>query len=65
MKVRKDMTKRQFRTALNRRGFGSFEFFGYVRCPSGVHVCRFNAGDNRREQLAYLIKQNAKWEAKN
>lgn len=61
----RDMTKREFVAALKRRGF-SFDvgpMSGYVICPSGVHVYRHNAGPRLRDQLAYLIAEDAKWKS--
>lgn len=57
----RDMTERQFQDALKRHGMTDDGFMGYVNIPisedplSFVSVCRFNAGANRRAQLAYLL----------
>ena len=60
MKKIRDMTKAQFDTAIQRWGFKPTGFMGYYNLPepnSHVSVSKFNAGDNRRAQLAYLIQE--------
>jgi len=52
----RDLTKAQFDAALSRRGFKR-EFMGYVNVGHGVSVYARNAGDRRRDQLAYLIHE--------
>lgn len=55
MSVR-DLTKAQFDAACERRGFKR-EFMGYYNVGHGLSVYARNAGDNRRAQLAYLIRE--------
>lgn len=55
----RDLTKAQFEAALQRRGFKR-EFMGYVNVGHGLAVHPRNAGENRRAQLAYLIREAAK-----
>jgi hypothetical protein len=56
----RDLTKQQFRAALDRNGFSRPGFLGYVECklPTGgtLSICRHNAGSNLRDQLAYLLR---------
>lgn len=56
----RDMTETQFAEACARYGFTREGFMGYYRLPGPVHACVsvWNAGDRRRDQLAYLIKEN-------
>ena len=52
----RDMTKAQFRAACERAGFVS-EMLGYYRLPIpglNIAVNVLNAGDRRRDRLAYL-----------
>lgn len=58
----RDMTVKQFRAALKARGMKETGVMGYVTGPEegptkGLHVCKYNAGGNRRAQLAYLIAE--------
>ena len=55
----RDLTKQQFDRKLQKYGMRNV-LFGYVDVGNGVHVYRFNAGDKRRTQLAYLIEQQRK-----
>ena len=59
----RDMTERQFQAALAKHGFGEVGHFGYVALPephSNVHVSLLNAGERRRDQLAYLLREAEK-----
>lgn len=56
----RDMTKAQFERELARHGMKR-ELFGFVDV-GGVYVYAANAGDNRRAQLAYLLRQQEKHE---
>jgi hypothetical protein len=51
----RDMSKKDFDAACERRGFEPQPFLGYYKLPSGIHVSILNAKRNRRAQLAYLI----------
>jgi hypothetical protein len=55
----RDLTKAQFDIACTRRGFKR-EFMGYVNVGHGVSVYVRNAGERRRDQLAYLIREAEK-----
>lgn len=55
----RDLTKAQFDAACERRGFKR-EFMGYFNVGYGLSVYARNAGDRRREQLAYLIRESEK-----
>jgi hypothetical protein len=62
----RDMSKAQFQDACERSGFRPEGFMGYYRLPlEGQHVCvsAYNAGDRRRDQLAYLHAMLRKHEA--
>ncbi len=58
----RDMTKAEFAAACKRNGFVAKGFLGYFQTPSGVCISALNAGPNRRSQIAYLIRENEKWE---
>ena len=49
------MSEREFQAAIKRRGWHETGVFGYVS-DGTLHVSRWNGGDNRRQQLVYLIK---------
>lgn len=53
----KDMTVKQFCDALKRHGMTLTGVLGYVEVGEGLAVSRFNAGYNRRRQLAYLLQE--------
>jgi hypothetical protein len=53
----RDLTKTQFGKACARYGFKA-EFMGYYDVGNGWCVNVLNAGDRRRDRLAYLIKQS-------
>lgn len=58
----RDMTRAQFRAACERAGFVP-EMLGYYRLPiEGHHVAAnvLNAGDRRRDRLAYLHAETAR-----
>jgi hypothetical protein len=60
----RDLTSKQFERALVRHNFGRlrYGFFGCVHDnETGYNVCPLNAGDRRRDQLAYLLQERAKW----
>ena len=61
----RDITDHQFKKAIERRGMKFAGFMGYVEMGIEGHrisVCRFNAGNNLRAQLAYLIKAQERWQ---
>jgi len=64
MSKRKDMSQKQFNNACKRHGFKSVGFMGYYIMPadSDTHVSKWNIGDNRRNQLKYLLQQNERIE---
>jgi hypothetical protein len=64
--AQRDLTQRQFNEACERYGFKSEGIMGYYRLPVKTHTCVsvWNAGDKRRAQLAYLIQEMHKWQAK-
>ena len=61
---RRDMTRRQFERACDRRGIKIYWdcVFGYcqMNAPQKILVSRFNGGETFREQLAYLIRKQNK-----
>jgi hypothetical protein len=62
----RDLSARDFHTACARSGFEP-EMLGYYRLPlPGHHIAVnvLNAGDRRRDRLAYLHQQLAKHEAR-
>jgi hypothetical protein len=64
------MTKKQFDEACARHGFephpswSPFASMGYYKLPSGVNVSILNAGSRRRDQLAYLIRESERDQAR-
>jgi hypothetical protein len=65
----RDLTQVEFSAALQRHGIGPRDFLGYHKVtgtPSGggLTVCAYNAGSRRRDQLAYLLKMQARELAK-
>lgn len=63
----RDMTRAQFRAACERAGFKGPGLLGYCRLVppyDNTHVSILNAGERRRDQLAYLHAQQAKQERK-
>ena len=61
MSTARDMTQRAFDAACERRGFKPHGCFGYYElgAESRVSVSVFNAGERRRDKLAFLIQQRA------
>lgn len=61
-KIARDMSETQFAEACARYGFIREGFMGYYRLPGPGHTCVsvWNAGERRRDQLAYLIRENEK-----
>jgi hypothetical protein len=58
--MRKDMTQAEFDTACERRSFVPQPFGGYYKLgESTTRVSIYNAGPTRREQLAYLIREQS------
>ncbi len=55
----KDMSEREFQAGLKRNGMTP-TLMGYVRVTPSSASYRYNAGDRRRDQLAYLIEQQKK-----
>lgn len=52
----RDMTQKQFDAALAKHGMQRTGFMGYVKLGvGGVEVSMLNAGDRRRDRLAYLL----------
>lgn len=57
---KRDLSEEQFRYQMQKLGFKSAGFMGYWHLPepcANVSVCRFNAGERRRDQLAYMKSQ--------
>lgn len=52
----RDMSERQFLVKLDHYGMRP-TLMGYVRVTESSSVYRYNAGERRRDQLAYLIAQ--------
>ncbi len=65
-KKRKDMSWKQFQAACERRGIRTQQktFLGYCAMNSHdrgqISISRLNGGITLREQLAYLIKEQAR-----
>ena len=57
MSVTRDMSRKQFETALVKRGFQSYGLLGYWRLPAPhtLSACEMNGGDRLRDRLAYLL----------
>ena len=60
----RDMTQKQFETALKKNGISPRGFLGYHTVCKGVSVCALNAGSRRRDQLAYLLREQQRIEDK-
>ena len=63
----RDLTSAQFERALVRHDFKRepFSFLGYVHDNvTGYNICPLNAGGRRRDQLAYLLSERTRWNAK-
>lgn len=56
----RDMSRKQFETALQKRGFETVGFMGYWRLPlpNGQRMCvsELNGGERLRNRLAYLLR---------
>ena len=67
----RDMTEKQFKAALQRNGLRPAGFMGYVEMTIAdgtingqvISVSKFNAGMNRRTQLAYLLERRDHFQA--
>lgn len=59
----RDISKAQFDAACKRRGF-RHAFMGYFEVGHGLSVYARNAGERRRDQLAYLIRSAKEAEKK-
>jgi len=57
----RDMSKKQFDEACASHGFKAHGFLGYYELPCKTMVSILNAGNNRRQQVAYLIRMEAKF----
>ena len=55
----RDLTKKQFETRLKKNSIKR-AFMGYYDIGGGVEVYARNAGERRRDQLAYLLKAQNK-----
>lgn len=67
MKTTRDLSKAQFEAAARKSGFTPAGFMGYWNLPepfSNTSVCKLNGGTRRRSQLAYLMAEWRKREAK-
>jgi len=54
----RDLTPREFLAAVERHGMKISRYdCGYCEVLPGIETYRFNGGPTRREQLAYLLKQ--------
>ena len=63
MKKIRDMSKAQFDSYIKKYGFKPTGFMGYYSLPKpneSMQVSVYNAGTNRRAQLAYLVAQAKK-----
>lgn len=62
----RDMSIEQFQAACERHGFVRQGFMGYFNLGipgQSVSASIFNAGDNRRAQLAYLLRERDRFTA--
>lgn len=57
------MTQKQFMAALEKHGM-VYTGIGYVRVTRTLHVYPGNAGERLRSQLAYLLRERDRDEAK-
>ena len=65
MKKIRDLSKAQFDKYAKKYGFKKCGFMGYYTLPppnENTQVSVFNAGDNRRAQLAYLVAEAKKYQ---
>ena len=54
----KDLTRRQYESAMKRHGFTARGFMGYWTLPApfqDLSVCSLNAGDRRRDRLKFML----------
>lgn len=58
----RDLTKAQFAAKVKQHGM-KFSLMGYVEVTDRCTVYRFNAGENRRAQLAYLLRRRDEYQA--
>ena len=66
MSIKRDLSEQQFLDACRKRGFAP-DFLGYWKLAAPHDNCsvyRFNAGKRRRNQLAYLMQEQKKAEAR-
>jgi hypothetical protein len=64
MKKIRDLSETQLRAKLEKLGFKPNGFMGYYSLPSpcaAISISKFNAGSNRRAQLAYLVREFNKY----
>lgn len=59
----RDLTKQQFDAAIRRHGFQR-QPLGYFMVDDRTAVCAANAGPVRRDQLAYLLQERDRVEAR-
>lgn len=60
MKTRRDISKTTYFAAMKKHGFVSAGFMGYWTLPiegKTIQVSDWNAGDNRRAKLAYMLQE--------
>jgi hypothetical protein len=63
----RDLTQKQFNDRCKEYGFTTVGFMGYYNLGipgQHIEVSVYNAGSSRRSQLAYLIQQRDKYQAK-
>ena len=64
----RDMSQKEFNAACERRGFRRVYFgyysLGHIPGYGELEVYAANAGDRRRDQLAYLIAERKRYEEK-
>ena len=60
MKKKRDLTAAQFHARAVKLGFRPTGVFGYCNITETVSVSVWNAGERRRDQLAYLIREHKK-----
>lgn len=66
MSNKRDLSEQQFRDAATKKGFtpGALGYWRLAPPHSNTSVYRFNAGARRRDQLAYLMAEQKKAEAR-
>ena len=65
----RDLSQKQLDARLAKYGItrNEFSLMGYYEVPTNqgnVSISAWNAGDRHRNQLAYLLNEQAKWNAK-